>query len=238
MNAEMISIIEDIFAKPKPAVCAYVITAEGDHFSGGLDLTEHVLRSPQEVMDISAFWHRATQLIVDSPVPVICGLKGYVIGAGLELAAAAHVRFMEPDARFSLPEGRRGIFVGGGASVRVGQLIGTSRLTEMMLSGRHVDAEEALRIGLCQRMAAPDRAAKDARAYAVEVSANAPLSNRMILSGLRYIAEMPSSAGLFTESLAAALTQTSPEATERINAFFAGTKKDVRQSKSAPKRGA
>lgn len=225
MSAAMISIIEDIFAKPKLGVRAYVIRSEGDHFSGGLDLTEHVLRSPQEVMDISAFWHRATQLIVDSPVPVICGLKGYVIGAGLELAAAAHVRFMEPDTRFSLPEGRRGIFVGGGASVRVGQLIGLSRLTEMMLSGRHVDAQEALRIGLCQRMAAPDRAARDAHAYAVEVSENAALSNRMILSGLRHIAEMPTSAGLFTESLAAALTQTSPEASERINAFFAGTKK-------------
>jgi (methylthio)acryloyl-CoA hydratase len=225
MNERMISLIANIFIRPNPGLRAYVITAQGDHFSSGLDLTEHVQRSPQEVMDISAFWHRATQLIVDSPVPVICGLKGYVVGAGLELASAAHVRFMEPDCKFSLPEGRRGIFVGGGASVRVGRLIGVSRLTEMMLSGRNVDADEALRIGLCQRLSAPGKAARDAHAYAVEVSGNAPLSNRMILSGLRNIAEMSSSAGLFTESLAAALTQTSPEATERINAFFAKSSK-------------
>lgn len=236
MNAAMIARIEEIFARPDPRARAYVINAGGDHFSAGLDLSEHVQRSPQEVMDLSAFWHRATQLIVDSPVPVICGLKGYVIGAGLELAAAAHVRFMEPDARFSLPEGRRGIFVGGGASVRVGQLVGTSRLIEIMLSGREISADEALRIGLCQRMAEPGRAARDAHAYAVEVSANAPMSNRMILVGLRHIAEMSASAGLFTESLAAAMTQTSPDATERMSAFFDGRKTPDELSDGAPRR--
>ncbi len=238
MNAAMITRIAEIFGTPDPEVRAYVITAAGDHFSGGLDLSEHVQRSPLEVMDLSAFWHRATQLIIDSPIPVICGLKGYVIGAGLELAAAAHVRFMEPDAKFSLPEGRRGIFVGGGASVRVGQLIGTSHLTEMMLSGREVTADEALRLGLCQRLSAPGQAAHDAQAYAVEVSTNASLSNRMILLGLRHISEMSANAGLFTESLAAALTQTSPEATERMTAFFGGRKATKELPEGAPRRQA
>lgn len=236
MSGEMIARIEKIFAARDPDMRAYVIRAEGAHFSAGLDLSEHKARSVQEVMDLSALWHRATQLIVDSPVPVICALKGYVIGAGLELAAAAHVRIAEPDAVFSLPEGRRGIFVGGGASVRVGRLIGTSRLIEIMLSGREVAAEEAQRIGLFQLSAKDGEVTKDAHDYAIRVADNAPLSNRMILSGLSQIAEMPPQAGLFTESLAAALTQTSPEAKARMSAFFAGTKTENEPPQGGPRR--
>ena len=220
INAEMITVIGQVFAGLPKSWKAVVIAADGDHFSAGLDLSEHKQRTPEEVLDISAHWHRATQAVLESQIPVICALKGHVIGAGLELAAAAHVRIADPDARFSLPEGRRGIFVGGGASVRVGRLIGTSRLTELMLSGRQIDVTEAMTIGLCQRVSNRGRPTEDAIAFAQEVSANAPLSNRMILIALAQIAEMPPSGGLFTESLAAALTQTSPEAVERMNRFF------------------
>lgn len=224
MNEEMISAIGDIFAAPPKQWKAILIKADGDHFSAGLDLSEHRSRSPEEVMEISAHWHRATQFVADSRVPVICALKGFVIGAGLELASAAHVRFADPAARFCLPEGRRGIFVGGGASVRVSRLIGVSRLMEMMLSGREVECREAISIGLCQRISSAGNTDEDAMAYAREVAGNAPLSNRMILLGLAQIGEMPPAPGLFTESLAAALTQTSPEAVDRINAFFDGVR--------------
>jgi enoyl-CoA hydratase/carnithine racemase len=220
MNEEMIAIIGQVFASPPPGWKAVLIEAQGDHFSAGLDLSEHRNRTPEQVMDISSHWHKATQAIADSRIPVVCALKGYVIGAGLELASSAHVRFADPEARFCLPEGRRGIFVGGGASVRVGRLIGTSRLTELMLSGREVECGEAVSMGLCQRVSAPGRSSEDAFDFAKEVATNAPLSNRMILLALAQIAEMPPTGGLFTESLAAALTQTSPEALERMNAFF------------------
>ena len=220
MNEEMIAIIGQVFASPPPGWKAVLIEAQGDHFSAGLDLSEHRNRTPEQVMDISSHWHKATQAIADSRIPVVCALKGYVIGAGLELASSAHVRFADPEARFCLPEGRRGIFVGGGASVRVGRLIGTSRLTELMLSGREVECGEAVSMGLCQRVSAPGRLSEDAFDFAKEVATNAPLSNRMILLALAQIAEMPPTGGLFTESLAAALTQTSPEALERMNAFF------------------
>jgi enoyl-CoA hydratase/carnithine racemase len=225
MNAEMITVVGEVFAAPPKEWKAVLIKAEGDHFSAGLDLSEHRTRSPEEVMDISSHWHRATQAVGDSRIPVICALQGYVIGAGLELASAAHVRFADPASRFCLPEGRRGIFVGGGASVRISRLIGVSRLTEMMLSGREVDCAEAISIGLCQRLSEPGRVQEDAMEYAREVSTNAPLSNRMILLALAQIGEMPPASGLFTESLAAALTQTSPEAVERMNAFFDGPRK-------------
>ncbi len=89
-----------------------------------------------------------------------------------------------------------------------------------MLSGRQVDCREANSIGLCQRVSASGQSSEEAFNFAEEVAKNAVLSNRMILLALAQIAEMPPAGGLFTESLAAALTQTSPEAVERMDAFF------------------
>jgi enoyl-CoA hydratase/carnithine racemase len=81
---------------------------------------------------------------------VIAALKGAVIGGGLELACAAHVRVAEPSAYFALPEGQRGIFVGGGGSVRLPRLIGVARMTDMMLTGRVYSAIEGASYGFAQ----------------------------------------------------------------------------------------
>ncbi len=82
--------------------------------------------------------------------PVIAALKGAVIGGGLELACAAHIRVAEPSAYFALPEGQRGIFVGGGGSVRLPRLIGVARMTDMMLTGRVYSATEGASYGFSQ----------------------------------------------------------------------------------------
>lgn len=226
INVAMIEAIGALFASPPPWK-AVVIAADGPHFSAGLDLAEHRGRTAEEVFVLSRLWHRATGCIVESRVPVVAALHGAVIGAGLELAAAAHVRVAEAGARFSLPEGRRGIFVGGGASVRVGRLIGASRMTEMMLTGREVDAEEALRIGLSHRLVPQGAAREAALAVAGEIAGNAPLSNAMILTALAQIDDMPAQGGLFTESLVAALTQSSPEAVARMDAFLGRNKRNA-----------
>ena len=83
-----------------------------------------------------------------SGLPVVSAMFGAVIGGGLELATATHVRIAEPSVIFQLPEGRRGIYVGGGASVRVGRILGADRMIEMMLTGRKYNADEGLRLGL------------------------------------------------------------------------------------------
>ncbi|GGK44086.1 crotonase/enoyl-CoA hydratase family protein [Salinarimonas ramus] len=224
IDGAMIRRIGALFEDPPAEWRAAVLQAQGEHFSAGLDLAEHRARSPEAVMAVSRLWHRATQAVRAGRIPVVAALQGHVIGAGLELAAAAHLRIADPGARFSLPEARRGIFVGGGASVRVGRLIGASRLTEMMLTGREVEAEEALRIGLVHRLSAPGASLADARALAEDVAGNAPLSNQMIIGALEEIADMPQAAGLFTEALAASYVQTDGEAQARMDAFL--TRKD------------
>src|SRR6185436_1992570 len=102
-----------------------VIHGVGDHFSSGLDLSELTDHDATGGLIHSQMWHRVFDRIQYSRVPVIAALKGAVIGGGLELACAAHIRVAEPSAYFALPEGQRGIFVGGGGSVRLPRLIGS-----------------------------------------------------------------------------------------------------------------
>jgi enoyl-CoA hydratase/carnithine racemase len=151
---------------------------------------------------------------------VISALTGAVIGGGLEIASATHVRVAEPSVQFQLPEGRRGIFGGGGATARVGRIIGADRMTEMMLTGRKYGADEGVALGLAHYAVAEGEALPRARALARQVADNAPFSNYLMIQALPRIANMSSGDGLFTESLAAAMSQTSDGAKEGLRAFL------------------
>ena len=114
----------------------------------------------------SRMWHRAFHEIEFGRVPVVAALKGAVIGGGLELALAAHLRVAETSAFYALPEGQRGIFVGGGASVRLPRLIGVSRMRDMMLTGRVHDAESGERLGISHYVVPPGEGLERAVALA------------------------------------------------------------------------
>src|SRR6266702_1346247 len=129
LNDGIILAIQDCFSNIPDDVGSVVIHGIGDHFSSGLDLSELSERDATEGLVHSQMWHRVFDRIQYSRVPVIAALKGAVIGGGLELACAAHIRVAEPSAYFALPEGQRGIFVGGGGSVRLPRLIGGARRT-------------------------------------------------------------------------------------------------------------
>src|SRR5437660_9982333 len=140
--------IDTFFSNIPEHVRAVVIEAGGDNFSAGLDLSEIRERSTIDGVTHSMMWHDAFDKIECGRVPVVSVLKGAVVGGGLELASATHIRVAERSAYYALPEGSRGIYVGGGASVRLPRLIGTSRMMEMMLTGRTYDADEGYTLGL------------------------------------------------------------------------------------------
>ena len=123
----------------------------------------------------SRSWHRCFEKIEFGPVPVVAALKGAVIGGGLELAAAAHIRVAEPSAYYALPEGQRGIFVGGGGSVRLPKLIGVARMADMMLTGRVYRAEEGAQVGFAQYLVGEGEGFAKALALAETIAGNAPL---------------------------------------------------------------
>jgi len=148
VNDALLAEMRSFFSSPPKDVRVVILRGEGGHFSAGLDLAEQVHREPPEVLRHSRNWHALMDMIQFGGLPVVAVLQGAVMGGGLEIAATAHVRVAEPTARFQLPEGKRGIFVGGGGSVRVAGIIGAGRMCEMMLTGRILDAEEGQRLGL------------------------------------------------------------------------------------------
>ncbi len=208
---------------------AGVIFGHGAHFSAGLDLAEHSVRSPLEGLHHSRGWHAIFDRIERGPIPYVAALAGAVIGGGMELAAAAHVRVADPTAFFALPEGQRGIFVGGGGSVRIARLVSAARMADMMLTGRVLSAAEAERAGFVQYLTASGAALDKAKDLATRIAGNAPLSNFAIVNALPRIQDMSHDDGLFLESLMAAFTQTTPEAAERLRAFL-----DKRSERIAP----
>jgi enoyl-CoA hydratase/carnithine racemase len=128
--------IEAFFAALPDAIKAVVLAGEGEHFCAGLDLAELTSRDIARGIAHSRSWHRAFERIEFGKAPVVAVLHGAVVGGGLEIAAACHIRVAEASAYYALPEGSRGIFVGGGGAVRLPRLIGTARMMDMMLTGR------------------------------------------------------------------------------------------------------
>ena len=220
MNDALIDDLDRFFSNPPDGVNAVILRGEGGHFCSGLDLAEHEHREPIAGVYHSRNWHRVSELIEFGGLPVLSVLTGAVIGGGLEIAASTHVRIAEPDVRFQLPEGRRGIFVGGGATVRVGRLIGADRMREMMLTGRSYGAEDGLALGLAHYSVDTGEGLPLARKLARQIADNAPFSNYLMLQAISRIQDMPRSEGLFTESLAAAMSQTSDGAKEGLRAFL------------------
>ena len=209
-----------VFKTPPDGVKVMILCGAGGHFCAGLDLAEHVERSPEEGIYHSRGWHRTLDTIELGGLPVISAMAGAVIGGGLEIATATHVRIAEPSTIFQLPEGRRGIFVGGGATVRVGRILGADRMTEMMLTGRKYDADEGVRLGLAHYAVGEGEAMNLARELAAKIASNAPLSNYFMIQALARIEDMSRADGLFTESLCAALAQSTPDAREGLQAFL------------------
>ncbi|PPE66375.1 crotonase/enoyl-CoA hydratase family protein [Caldimonas caldifontis] len=201
---------------------AVVLSAEGEHFCAGLDLSELSERSVAEGVEHSRGWHAAFEQIQFGRVPVVAVLHGAVVGGGLELASAAHIRVAEDSAFYGLPEGQRGLFVGGGGSARVPRLIGFSRMTDMMLTGRVLDADEGQEIGLSHYRVGPGQGVAKAMELARKIASNAPLSNFAVMHALPRIAEMSQAQGLFVESLTAAIAQGDPAAKDRMRAFLEG----------------
>ena len=220
INDALLAALEARVAEAQRNARAIVMFGHGSCFCAGLDLSEHHARTAAEVFHHSRGWHRVFRALREGPVPAIAAVHGACVGGGLELAAACHIRVADTTAVFALPEGSRGIFVGGGASVHVARLLGAARMTDMMLTGRTLDAVAAERCGLVTYVEPAGEALSRAQALAARVAEAAPLTVMGVLQALPRIQDMSESDGLFVESLVAALAQTAPEAQSRLAAFL------------------
>ncbi|MDQ6626840.1 MAG: crotonase/enoyl-CoA hydratase family protein [Pseudomonadota bacterium] len=227
INDALVAQLRTAFSSLPEATRAIVLSGEGEHFCAGLDLSELSERSVAEGIAHSRSWHAAFEQIQFGRVPVVAVLHGAVVGGGLELASACHVRVAESSAFYGLPEGQRGLFVGGGGAARIPRLIGVARMADMMLTGRVYDAHEGLAIGLSQYVVEAGKGIDKAMALAAKIAANAPLSNFAVLHALPRIAEMGQSEGLLAESLMAAIASGDEAAKLRMRDFLDGKAQKV-----------
>jgi enoyl-CoA hydratase/carnithine racemase len=224
--AELAKVIDNL----PTTVRAAVLDGEGEHFCAGLDLSELKERDAGQGLHHSRSWHRILERVQYGPVPFIAALHGAVVGGGLELASACHIRVADESTFYALPEGSRGIFVGGGGSVRIPKLIGVARMTDMMLTGRVYNAADGERIGMAQYLVPQGQAFDKAYELAVRVAQNAPLTNYALMHALPRIAEQSADHGFLAESMMAAIAQSAPEAKERVKAFLDGKAAKVKKA--------
>jgi len=220
LDAEMIAGLERCFRAPPAGTRAIVVHGDGRHFCAGVDLSTITDTTAAAGIHLSRACHRAFEPIEHGQVPVIVVLHGAVIGGGLELAAAAHIRVAERRAYDALPEGARGIFVGGGGSVRLPHLIGTARMMDMMLTGRTYGAEEGAPLGFSPYVVADGQGLVKGIELAERMATNAVLSNFAIVQALPRMARADPETGLLMESLMAAIAVSDDEAKARLKTFL------------------
>jgi (methylthio)acryloyl-CoA hydratase len=221
--------IETFFRALPDAIEAVVMHAAGEHFSAGLDLTELTRRTTVAAVAHSRTWHRVFHRFEFGRVPVVAVMHGGVIGGGLELAAACHIRVAERSTYYALPEGSRGIFVGGGGSVRISRLIGASRMMDMMMTGRTYDADQGQQLGLSHYVVDNGKGLERGMELARRIATNTALTNYALMHALPRIADADTEAGYLLEALMSSIASGDADAQARLGAFL-----DKRAAKTLP----
>jgi enoyl-CoA hydratase/carnithine racemase len=213
--------LQHFFDSIPSEVQAVVMQGAGGNFCAGLDLNELQETNITQSFHTSKIGQRLNDTVQFCRVPVISVLAGAVIGGGVELASATHVRVAEPSAYYALPEGTRGIFLGSGGSVRLPRIIGASAVIEMMLTGHVLDAQEAHnRMKLSHYLVEEGKGFDKAMGLAEKITKNAPLANFAVIQAIPRIVEQDPAGGLFTEMLMVGIAQDDDEAKRRLADFL------------------
>jgi (methylthio)acryloyl-CoA hydratase len=223
INNDVVMQLRDAVVRAGDEADAGVIFGHGVNFSAGLDLAELLKRmdpaTPQPRKRNDHAWHTVFDIIARGPIPFVAALHGAVVGGGFELAAAAHIRVADRTAFFGLPEGQRGIFVGGGGSVRIQRIVGYSVMADMMLTGRMLSVDEAERLNIVRYVVEDGQALAKARELAARIAQNTPLTNWQITNVLPRINDLSHNDGLFLEYVNT-FVQRPPESVERLRDFI------------------
>jgi (methylthio)acryloyl-CoA hydratase len=228
LSDELVRELQACFDGLPAAARAAVLVGEGAAFCAGLDLSDVRDIDTAASVHHSRMWHAAFERISLGRVPVVAVLHGAVVGGGLELASACHVRVAEPSAFYALPEGSRGLFVGGGGSARISRLVGVACMTDMMLTGRVLDAQEGKQAGISQYLVGEGQGLETAMALAARIAGNATMTNYGVMHVLPRIADQSIQDGLMTEALMAAIASSDPETRGRLAAFLDAKTNKVR----------
>ena len=197
-----------------------VITGAGDKaFINGADISEFAGRTALQQREIMRST-RAFDVMEDFPKPVIAMINGYALGGGCELAMACDFRVGSEKARLGQPEINLGIFPGGGATQRLQRLVGIGRAKELIFTGDIIDAREAERIGLLNKVFPADELMDRTMEIARKIGSKGPLALKMAKMAMNMGMETGLAVGLGYERLARTLVHGSEDRVEGMNAFI------------------
>jgi len=202
------------------AVKAVIITGSGPKaFVAGADINELSEQTPIAGKDYSIYGQGVLSRIESLGKVVIAAINGFALGGGCELALACHIRIASGNARLGLPEVTLGIIPGFGGTQRLARLIGKGKALELILSGEMVDAAEAARIGLVNRVVEAGRALDEAEALARTIASRGPVAVKMAIEAVNEGIEMPAEEGFFLEATLFGLVVTTEDFKEGTRAF-------------------
>jgi enoyl-CoA hydratase/carnithine racemase len=207
-------------AAGEECVRAVVLTGAGSRaFCAGANLKERRGWTEDDVRRWLVELHAGLREIERCPKPWIAAVNGLALGGGCELALACDLRVLDPAAQMGLPEVRIGVIPGGGGTVRLSRIIGLGRARDLILTGRRVEASEALEIGLANRLGAAGQAVDAAIALAHEIAANAPISVGAAKASIEEAWDLPLDAALERERAHYEKTLRSEDRLEGLSAF-------------------
>ncbi|HKQ32138.1 MAG TPA: enoyl-CoA hydratase-related protein [Thermodesulfobacteriota bacterium] len=216
---ELREFLEDVL--PKEELKALIITGAGDKaFVAGADIAQMNEMKERDFQDYVDYAHRVYELIENEPCPSIAAINGYALGGGCELALACDIRIASEKARLGFPEVKLGIFPGWGGTQRVTRVLGLGKTKELVFTGEMVNAEEALRIGLVERVVPHAEIMNEAKKLAGEIAKRGPIAVRLSKTAINAGSEMDLQKALLLEKTLVSLCFDSQDRVEGMKAFL------------------
>jgi len=196
LNALSSSVLEELDTavdriESDAAIHGAIVTGAGRAFVAGADISEIAKLDRSSGLDFARRGQGVFSRIEALPKPVVAAVNGFALGGGCEVAMACHVRVASTRARFGQPEVKLGIIPGFGGTQRLPRLVGRGTAAKLILSGRPISAEEALRIGLVDEVAEPEALLERCEALLKEILANGPGALAAALAAIRGGSDLP-----------------------------------------------
>lgn len=216
--AELSSAIDEV--RTRDDISGLIVTGAGRAFVAGADISELANTTPVSARALALEGQRVFRRFETSPKPVVAAVNGFALGGGCELALACHIRIASEHAKFGQPEVKLGTSPGYGGTQRLPRLVGKGRALQLILTGETIDAAEAYRIGLVNRVVAADSLIESARALLKQIIANGPLAIAACIEAVDLGLEMPLEGGFALEATHFGLLAATSDMKEGTKAFL------------------
>jgi len=222
LSSQLLLELREVFGamSADPTLRCVILTGAGSRcFVAGADVREAATTAPQDAPVRTASGQALMNQLEALAVPVVVAINGLCLGGGCELAMAGDIRIAADHARFGQPEVKLGIIPGFGGTQRLPRLIGVGPALDLLLTGRDISAQEALRLGLVSRVVPLEDLASEAQTLARVIAGHAPQAVRAIKTAVRGGAQLPLDIALGLESQLSAAVRLTPDAREGLQAF-------------------